>query len=303
MSGAVPQPQSILRKPGFWSRFRRRAIVRILAGVVIVVATFAIIQVGAGFAARNPNIKYFFSVTRLPALVIVVAVLLVYYGFARWFEKRPVPELDARSALPNLIIGIALGAIVFALTIGVLSLLGVYRAVGVDSWNVLWPNVMAAAVAAVFEEVLFRGIIFQITEESLGSWLALVISALLFGAAHLLDKNANLQAGVAIALEAGVFLAAAYMVTRRLWFVFGVHFGWNFTEGGIFGAAVSGTTAPGLLKADVTGPVYLSGGMFGVEASVVAITICFLVAMAFLWRAKQKGEFVRPFWKRAVVES
>jgi uncharacterized protein len=303
MSGAVPQPQSILRKPGFWSRFRRRAIVRILAGVVIVVATFAIIQVGAGFAARNPNIKYFFSVTRLPALVIVVAVLLVYYGFARWFEKRPVPELDARSALPNLIIGIALGAIVFALTIGVLSLLGVYRAVDVDSWNVLWPNVMAAAVAAVFEEVLFRGIIFQITEESLGSWLALVISALLFGAAHLLDKNANLQAGVAIALEAGVFLAAAYMVTRRLWFVFGVHFGWNFTEGGIFGAAVSGTTAPGLLKADVTGPVYLSGGMFGVEASVVAITICFLVAMAFLWRAKQKGEFVRPFWKRAVVES
>jgi len=159
-------------------------------------------------------------------------------------------------------------------------------------------NIMAAAVAAVSEEVLFRGIIFRITEESLGSWLSLVISALLFGAAHLLDKNANLQAGVAIALEAGVFLAAAYMVTRRLWFVIGAHFGWNFTEGGIFGAAVSGTSSPGLLKANVTGPAYLSGGMFGVEASVVTITICFLVALAFLWRAKAKGQFVRPFWRQ-----
>jgi CAAX protease family protein len=298
MPEAAQQSQRISRQPGFWSRCRRLAIVRIVVGCVIVVATVAIIQIGSAFAARNPNIKSFFAVTRLPALVVVVAVLFVYRAFVRWFEKRPVSELDARSALPNLIAGIGLGAIVFALTIGVLSLLGVYRVVGVDSWTVLWPNVMGAAVAAVFEEVLFRGIIFRIVEESLGNWLALVISALLFGAAHLLDKNANLQAGVAIALEAGVFLAAAYMVTRRLWFVIGVHFGWNFTEGGIFGAAVSGTSSPGLLKANVTGPAYLSGGMFGVEASVVAITICFLVALAFLWQAKAKGQFVRPFWRR-----
>jgi hypothetical protein len=88
------------------------------------------------------------------------------------------------------------------------------------------------------------------------------------------------------------------MVTRRLWFVIGVHFGWNFTEGGIFGAAVSGTSAPGLLKANVTEPNYLSGGVFGVEASVVAIAICFLVAVIFLWRARANRQFVRPFWRR-----
>jgi CAAX protease family protein len=297
MSEAVPQPQSISRQPGFWSRVRRLAIVRILIGSVFVVATVAIIEIGSAFAARNPNIKSFFAVTRLPAVVAVAAVLLVYRAFVRWFEKRPVSELDSRSALPSLIRGIVLGAIVFAVTIGILSSLGVYRVVGIDSWKVLWPSAAAAAVAAVSEEVLFRGIIFRITEESLGSWLALIISALLFGAAHLLDKNANLQAGVAIALEAGVFLAAAYMLTRRLWFVIGVHFGWNFTEGGIFGAAVSGTSTQGLFKANVTGPNYLSGGVFGVEASLVTIAICFLVAMAFLSRAKAKSQFVRPFWR------
>jgi uncharacterized protein len=269
-----------------------------LLGSVIVVATVAIIQVASGFASRNPNIKHFFTVTDLPTLVVIVAVLLAYRIFVRWTEKRPVSELDTRRALPNLIAGIGLGAIVFAVTIGVLFLLGVYQVVDVDSWKALWPSAVAAAMAAVFEEVLFRGIIFRIVEESLGSWLALVISALLFGAAHLLDKNANLQAGVAIALEAGVFLAVAYMLTRRLWFVIGVHFGWNFTEGGIFGAAVSGTSAPGLLKANVAGPIYLSGGMFGVEASFVAIAICFLVAVLFLSRAKANGQFVRPFWRR-----
>src|SRR5216117_379676 len=139
MPEAVPQRQSISRQPGFWSRFRRLAIVRILLGSVFVVATVAIIQIGSGFAARNPNIKYFFAVTRLPALVVVVAVLLVYCGFFRWFEKRAVSELHARSALPGLVTGVALGATMFALTIGVLSLLGVYRVVGVDSWTVLWP--------------------------------------------------------------------------------------------------------------------------------------------------------------------
>jgi membrane protease YdiL (CAAX protease family) len=236
MPEAAPQQQTVSHQPGFWNRLCRFAIVRILLGSVIVVATVAIIQVASGFASRNPNIKHFFAVTDLPALVVIVAVLLIYRIFVRWTERRPVSELEARSALPNLIVGIGLGVIVFALTIGVLFLLGVYQMVGVDSWKVMWPSAVAAAVAAVFEEVLFRGIIFRIVEESLGSWLALVISALLFGAAHLLDKNANLQAGVAIALEAGVFLAAAYLVTRRLWFVIGVHFGWNFTEGGIFGA-------------------------------------------------------------------
>src|SRR5947199_193028 len=71
MPEAAPQRESISRQPGFWSRFRRLAIVRILLGSVFVVATVAVIQMGSGFAARNPNIKYFFAVTRLPALVVV----------------------------------------------------------------------------------------------------------------------------------------------------------------------------------------------------------------------------------------
>src|SRR5438093_13495747 len=108
MPEAVPQRQSISRQPGFWSRFRRLAIVRILLGSVFVVATVAIIQIGSGFATRNPNIKYFFAVTRLPALVVVVAVLPAFCCCVRWFVKRSVSDRHARSALPGLVTGVAL---------------------------------------------------------------------------------------------------------------------------------------------------------------------------------------------------
>ena len=154
-----------------------------------------------------------------------------------------------------------------------------------------------AAISAVLEEIIFRGIIFRITEEALGSWWALAISALLFGIVHLLNPHTSLQGAVAIVLEAGIFLAAAYMMTRRLWLVIGAQFGWNFTESGM-GAAVSGNVSHGLVKASVTGPTYLTGGIFGIEASVVAIGICLTVAVLLLWRVTAKRGTIAPRWRR-----
>jgi uncharacterized protein len=109
----------------------------------------------------------------------------------------------------------------FALTIGILSVAGVYHVDGFNPWPVVIGAVTGAAIAAVLEEIIFRGIIFRITEESLGTWIALAISALIFGAVHLLNPHTSLQGAVAIVLEAGVFLAAAYVTRRRLWLVIG----------------------------------------------------------------------------------
>ena len=183
-----------------------------------------------------------------------------------------------------------------------LALLGCFHVLGMNAWWALVPGAIGAAVSAVIEEILFRGIIFRLTERSLGTWLAIAISALLFGAIHLpFNKNANLQAGLAIMLEAGIFLAAAFVTTRRLWFVMGAHFGWNFVEGGVFGAVVSGHMAGGLLKSQAAGPTYLSGGAFGVESSSVAIAVCLAVALLLLRYAKLKGRFIAPYWQRKYV--
>ena len=68
---------------------------------------------------------------------------------------------------------------------------------------------------------------------------------------------------IAIMLEAGVLLGSAYFLTRRLWLPIGLHIGWNFTQGGVFGIAVSGHPSSGLLQAVLSGPTWLSGGAFG----------------------------------------
>jgi membrane protease YdiL (CAAX protease family) len=290
------------KKGRFWSRLLDFTIVRILLARVMVIAVAAIVQTAFQLLARNLAVKHFLSVTYLPAVVAVAAVLLTYRGFVHWIEKRPVTELSGRGAVPELTLGVVLGGTMFAATVGLLALLGFFHVLGMNAWWALVPAAVGAAVSAVIEEILFRGIIFRLTERSLGTWLAIAISALLFGAVHLpFNKNANLQAGLAIMLEAGIFLAAAFVTTRRLWFVMGAHFGWNFVEGGVFGAVISGHMAGGLLKSQAAGPTYLSGGPFGVESSIVAIAVCLAVALLLLRYAKLKGRFIAPYWQREQV--
>ncbi len=90
-------------------------------------------------------------------------------------------------------------------------------------------------------------------------------------------------------------LAAAYMVTRRLWLCIGIHIAWNFAEGGIFSAAVSGGDTKGLLQAKLIGADWLTGGAFGVEGSVVALAICAAVGILLVAKAVRKGNIVQPF--------
>jgi uncharacterized protein len=284
---------------GWWDKARRFAIVRIVLGLVTIGVVLAALQLAFGTIARaNAGAKHLFDVTYLPVWLAIVATLFAYNIFVRWVEKRRATEIGSRGAVPEIAAGIGLGALMFGLTIGVLALAGVYHCNGFNTWSVLIGAIAAAVISAVIEEIIFRGIIFRITEESLGTWLALAISAVIFGAVHLLNPHTSVQGAIAIVLEAGIFLAAAYMITRRLWFVIGAHFGWNFTESGIFGAAVSGNASHGLIDSSVTGPSSLSGGVFGVEASVVAIILCLGVAVTLLVWVKGRGGFVAPFWKR-----
>ena len=136
-----------------------------------------------------------------------------------------------------------------------------------------------------------RALVFKIAEESIGSWAAMIFQAALFGALHLGNPGATAVGVVAIALEAGVLLAAAYMYTRRLWLVWGLHFGWNFAQGSLFGVRVSGTPiSRSWLVSRPTGADALTGGMFGVEASPVAVVFCLLAAGLLLRRVVRRGQ-------------
>lgn len=233
----------------------------------------------------------------LLAVLTAVTGFLAYSAYVRWVEKRPLAEFAPEGAVGELGSGVLLGALLFSGTIGVVSLLGLYHVTGLGTGSALiWPLVGAAGTATI-EEIVFRGVIFRITEESLGSGIALLVSASLFGLLHMLNPHATLESTIAIGLEAGILLAAAYMLTRRLWLPIGIHAGWNFTQGGIFGVAVSGAPVTGLLHGMLSGPAWLSGGAFGPEASIVAITVCTTAGAALLVWAAQQGRFRQPFWR------
>lgn len=193
---------------------------------------------------------------------------------------------------------IGVGLCVVSLVI--LPLIGVYRIVGVNPVLVMLPALAMAISSDVLEELMWRGGLFRIVEGWLGSWIALAVSSLVFGLCHYGNEPGALWGCLAIAIEAGVLLAAAYMVTRRLWIGIGLHMSWNFAQSGVFSGIVSGSfNQPGLFKPMVEGPAILTGGVFGLEASVVAVLVCTVAGLVMLMIATRRGHIVPPFWQRA----
>lgn len=229
----------------------------------------------------------------------IAAVHAAYLLYVRYVEGRAATEFAGRGAARELALGALIGAGLLSLVILILSLGGWYTISGENAWSVALPSLLAAASAAYLEELIVRGILFRNLEAMLGSWLSLVATALIFGLAHFTNPNATLASTLAIALEAGVLLGAAYMVTQRLWLAIGIHFAWNFVQGGIFGVAVSGIASDGIMRGELRGPELLTGGPFGVEGSAVAVVICLAAAVALLLIARRAGRIGAPIWQRS----
>jgi len=199
----------------------------------------------------------------------------------------------------HLLLGLIGGTIIFSIAVAIAGALGIYRIVGVGSLNGLLGALIAPTIgAAVTEEILFRGILFRWLEQFGGSWLALLLTSAFFGAAHLANPNASPIAAVGIALEAGVMLGAAYMLTRSLWLPIGLHAAWNFTQGEIYDIPVSGTEVQGLVDARLVGPPLLTGNGFGLEASIIAILVATAFGLWLLSLAVRRGLVVQPMWSR-----
>jgi uncharacterized protein len=284
-------------RPSLWRRIAGSTLVRLIGGFVALAFIFFIAQLPFMLIARqSARLSAFFDLTYLPGLVAAAAGLLAYYWFVRWTERRRPAELA--NPLAPFGIGAALAAIMFALTVALLVLFGSVHFVHVALRTAVATALASSLTDAITEELLFRGIIFRLVERSLGTWIAVAISAAIFGALHFGNAHSGLFPLIAIAVEAGIFLAAAYVATRNLWFAIGAHFGWNFTESGIFGLSVSGQGAPpGLIDVNVTGPPLLSGGNFGIEASLVAIAICVAAAVALLVFAARRRNIMPPRWR------
>lgn len=280
-------------KPALWLRILRFPLTRL---VLLGGGLFFMMGTNNGFMAQ-------LTATPLTSIAVTVAMtalaLAVYAGFVRFIEGRPVSELAVPGMGRELGIGMLVGAGLYALCVLILMVLDIYRIEGLNPVSFMLPAVAMALSAGIFEELLFRGALFRIVEEMAGSWVSVVVSSFVFGFVHLLNPAGTLMGAIFISIEAGLLLAAAYMVTRRLWMSMGFHIAWNYTQSAVFSGVVSGSdTDPGLIKSVIVGPAVLTGGSFGLESSVIAFVLCTATGVVLLVMAVRRGKVVAPCWRR-----
>jgi membrane protease YdiL (CAAX protease family) len=263
---------------------------RVLLAVLFVAVPFVLLQVVLHKLPIDKSLKHIW-----PALLSVACCYFMYRAYVRVVEQRTASEFAGNFAARETGLGFIGGALLFGATLGALYVAGAYRVTAIAPWTVMVAPFFTMIVVGFLEEILFRGIIFRILQNWLGSWIALALSVVFFVLAHVGNEGATLI-GMASVAAAGMLLSAAYMATQRLWLGIGIHIGWNFTQGGLFSVPVSGHPAQGMIQGALNGPTWLTGGVFGVEGSIFAVIAVFAGGVALLTYVA-RHQVIAPAWR------
>lgn len=271
------------------SGWRAAAFLFVFTLSVLLCVSAGVMAISALGINVEPETNLFLAINSAISLA-----LAIFFGwlFGRSLEGLPFRALGAAFTsgwFRNLVGGLAAGAL--TLTFAVLpavaggGLAFQYNPSGEDAIaRSLAFSFVVFALAAAFEEALFRGYILQTFARSGLAWLAIVLTSVFFGAVHLGNPNINVIAAINTVL-AGVWFSVAYLKTRDLWFVWGMHLMWNWVQGSIFGIEVSGltsiTTTPLLVEVD-TGPSWLTGETYGIEGGILC-TVALVVSTAVIY--------------------
>jgi membrane protease YdiL (CAAX protease family) len=260
---------------------------------------FVIVALMMGFAGEAILTERSIDATPGTATFLVVNGILslipaVFVGWlaGRYLEQLPYRALGAsltKGWFTHWLIGLLLGTLTLGLAVLIAWVPGalafqINLAGGRAIASSMAFSLLIFSIAAAFEEALFRGYILQTFSRSGLAWLAILLTSLLFGYVHLRNPGSNYFAVINTVL-AGIWFGVAYLKTRDLWFVWGLHLMWNWMQGAFFGVEVSGITevslAP-LLKEIDSGPSWLTGGTYGLEAGV-ACTAALLISTVAIY--------------------
>lgn len=284
-----------------WKRIVNFPLVTMLIALALIAAVIVPVDL-AGNALAKP--LGWDIVEPLVAVTVIVALIALQKLVLRRLGTRKHDDLPLAAAPRQLAAGAVGAGALFTLIVGIAALLGAYV---IDGWGGMksWVFILfwAGFNAGFVEELMFRGVMFRWIEEFGGSWAALFITSALFGLVHMGNDNATWMSGLTIAAVAGTLLGGAYMLTRSLWLPVGLHFGWNVTQGLVWDVPVSGMDVDGLVSARLVGDPLISGGAFGLEASVIALVVGGAAGAWMVWRAVAAGEVMAPWWVRRRLAS
>jgi membrane protease YdiL (CAAX protease family) len=199
-----------------------------------------------------------------------------------------------RAALKDIGKGFGLGFLLITLSISAIALLGTLETTAALNTATVRRALIVVVLllsGAMFEEVMFRGYPFQRLVEAIGPWFAILVLSVLFGVVHLQNPNAGgiLSWGFFNTIAVGVLLALSYLKTKALWFPFGFHFAWNFALGVVFGLPVSGLSMFSVIvRSHTSGSKLLTGGNYGIEASLTGAVVIVLGILLVLALPAQK---------------
>lgn len=238
------------------------------------------------------------SKNSLPLWGVDIFVSLVLATVLGWVCGRALEGLPPKALgwafypgwLKHLIVGLLFGvfemviACLICIVFGGLSFRWNSEAGAAAIGNTLLVAAVMFILGAAAEETMFRGYLLQTFARARLAWVAILMTSLLFTAAHL-GNPASTPLGLINTLLAGFWFSLAYLKTRSLWLPFGAHFTWNWVQGAILGIPVSGitrvTTAPLLQPVD-SGPAWLTGGSYGIEGGI-ACTLGILISTALIY--------------------
>ena len=252
-----------------------------------------------------PGVVGYVLLLNIPAYAAVplsttaaVATLYAFTKYLSWYVENG-ESLSFGGKARMMGIGWAVSAVNFLAIIVCLFLCGCYRIVNVEfdvASQLSWLSLFL--LVGVVEEVIFRGILFRLIADKWNIAVGLTTSSLLFGLAHLGNPGATLWAALAIALASGWLFGMAYAYHQTIWVPIGMHWAWNYLEGGVFGCAVSGTPLDyrPLITPKISGTDLLSGGAFGPEASIICVAIGIGISIVYtvLYIKKKKRLGAKP---------
>jgi membrane protease YdiL (CAAX protease family) len=277
----------------------RRIVDFPLVAMIIAIALFIAASAAATLLGKLLPTMAANATAATKGAIAIALMLAVYKLVIVRLGERPRDDLPIAAAPRGLALGVLTGFLLFCALVGIAALFDVYNIVGPGDTRELVKDLIGLTILAAFmEELLFRGILFRWIEAFAGSWAALVVTSALFGLAHIFNANATWMSSLAIMVEAGALLGGAYMLSRNLWVPMGLHAAWNFTQGFLFDVPVSGNDMHGLVQAKLSGPVLLSGGPFGLEASMIGVVLSIPLGAFLILQAVRRGHVVDPMWIR-----